>query len=625
MKRAFLFVMCLVMALSAEAQTAADLNEGLQVTTAAQAGDFTVSWWGKTGRTYFVQQSFDLMTWQYVPVVMSGEEAVDGLNFSCTDTRQFWRLRYTDESYTGTAEDADFDFDGLTNLEEVATFHSDPFEWDTDQDGLYDYSEVHTYLTDPASADTDGDGMSDGLEIWNGLDPTSATGDDGASGDPDNDGLTNLDELTLSFTDPHDADCDDDTLTDGEEFLIYGTSPWSPDSDGDTLGDADEINLYATDPNDSDSDDDDMRDGWEVGNSLDPNSAAGDDGGGGDPDGDLLTNLSEHNFYTDPHDADSDDDTLTDYAEVMLYSTNPNDADTDDDGLGDAAEVLTYHTNPWSPDTDGDTLGDADEINIHGTNPLLKDGDGDGLDDATELNIHQTDPNLADSDGDGINDKSEIKQGTDANNAASRPAFESVEVIGDGDEGVRRTKQITITLPEGEKSYVVVIAASSEEYPDFTGGQSKFDDVVDWKITLAGGTVIEGEKHVNDLHDDWEQSETDGTSYLGLSPVAIVATEVIQGRAGQTTSVQIELGATNVSDSALPTTLAAAVLPVETILDNNNIAYNPDSEALGVSNYVTNNELPATSQFDDVNPDPENFRLQARQCFKTSLAAASSR
>jgi hypothetical protein len=51
---------------------------------------------------------------------------------------------------------------------------------------------------------------------------------------------------------------------------------------------------------------------------------------------------------------------------------------------------------------------------------------------------------------------------------------------------------------------------------------------------------------------------------------------------------------------------------VEVILDSNNIAYKPDSEALGVSNYVTNNELPATSQFGDTNPDPENFRLQAR-------------
>ncbi len=53
-------------------------------------------------------------------------------------------------------------------------------------------------------------------------------------------------------------------------------------------------------------------------------------------------------------------------------------------------------------------------------------------------------------------------------------------------------------------------------------------------------------------------------------------------------------------------------MPVEIIRKNDNSAYDPNSEALGVSNYVTNNELPATSQFGDTNPDPENFRLQAR-------------
>ncbi|MBP7950450.1 MAG: hypothetical protein KA004_12410 [Verrucomicrobiales bacterium] len=58
--------------------------------------------------------------------------------------------------------------------------------------------------------------------------------------------------------------------------------------------------------------------------------------------------------------------------------------------------------------------------------------------------------------------------------------------------------------------------------------------------------------------------------------------------------------------------VSVRLLPVEIILDSNNIAYKPDIEALGVSNYVTNNELPATSQFNDTNPDPENFRLQAR-------------
>gem|GEM_PF-4875224 len=129
--------------------------------------------------------------------------------------------------------------------------------------------------------------------------------------------------------------------------------------------------------------------------------------------------------------------------------------------------------------------------------------------------------------------------------------------------GVRKTKQLTITLPQGERSYMVVIAATSDEYPQYTGYQSEFDNVVDWQITPAGGTVIAGSKHVNDLHADWEQSETDGTSLLWLSPVAIVKIETIQGKTSGTTSVQIELGAKNVSDALLPSTLAAAVLPVE--------------------------------------------------------------
>jgi hypothetical protein len=124
-----------------QAQTAADYNEGLQATAGTQAGDFTLSWWGKAGRTYFIQQSFDLMTWQYVPVVVSGAADVCGMNFTCSDFRQFWRLRYTDQAYTGSVEDADFDGDGLTNLEE-ATLGTDPFNPDSDGDGVNDADEV---------------------------------------------------------------------------------------------------------------------------------------------------------------------------------------------------------------------------------------------------------------------------------------------------------------------------------------------------------------------------------------------------------------------------------------------------------------------------------------------------
>ncbi len=397
---------------SAYAQTADELNDGLRVTNGAQQGDFTLSWWGTTGRTYFVQQSFDLMTWQYVPVVICGEGDVCGLNFTCTDPRQFWRLFYTDMDYTASAEDADFDGDGLTNLEEVVTYHTDPFEWDTDEDWLSDREEVHIYSTSPTLPDTDGDGMNDGLETWYDLDPTSAIGSDGSAGDPDNDGLTNLQELTVTSTDPHDADCDDDTLSDGEELLVYGTSPLNADSDFDGLSDADEINLYATDPNAWDSDGDGLPDGWEATHSLDPKSAAEQNGATGDPDGDMLDNLNEYAFYTDPHDADSDDDTLSDRTEVMVFHTDPNAPDTDQDGLDDADEVLVYFSDPLNNDTDDDTLPDGEEVHSHGTDPVKMDSDGDWMWDDWEL-AHGFDPLSAadawlDADNDGLSNVTEF-------------------------------------------------------------------------------------------------------------------------------------------------------------------------------------------------------------------------
>jgi hypothetical protein len=65
---------------------------------------------------------------------------------------------------------------------------------------------------------------------------------------------------------------------------------------------------------------------------------------------------------------DSDGDGLTD-AEEKALGTNPLKADTDDDGLTDWAEVKIYHTDPLNPDTDGDGYKDGSEV-IKGYDPL---------------------------------------------------------------------------------------------------------------------------------------------------------------------------------------------------------------------------------------------------------------
>ncbi|MCF7790347.1 MAG: hypothetical protein K9N47_29780 [Prosthecobacter sp.] len=154
MKRFLLIGMTLLVwsQMPAQAQTATDTNEGVRVTADAATGAQVLTWWGKAGRTYFVQQSYDLIHWTYVPVVRDGGAAVDGLNFASTDKRQFWRLEYTDVSTGGlSGAAADFDDDGLTNQQEV--------EGGT---GVF-------------NADTDGDGFSDGTEALAGTDAKAAT------------------------------------------------------------------------------------------------------------------------------------------------------------------------------------------------------------------------------------------------------------------------------------------------------------------------------------------------------------------------------------------------------------------------------------------------------------------
>lgn len=143
-------IVCLLLTLAAgaSAQTATDLNEGFRLVHDDTTGVFTLSWWGKAGRTYFVQTSTDLMAWTYLPMVESGADDVSGIQFTNTEVRQFWRLRYTNQTYTGTAGEADFDGDTVSNLDEAQN-NTDPF----------------------STSDSDADSMPRDWEIAMGLDP----------------------------------------------------------------------------------------------------------------------------------------------------------------------------------------------------------------------------------------------------------------------------------------------------------------------------------------------------------------------------------------------------------------------------------------------------------------------
>jgi YD repeat-containing protein len=172
-----MFAMLFLSLPEGRSQSADDFNEGCLLIHDALNDDHAFSWWGREGRTYFIQHSEDLIQWFYVPLIESGDSHVISWFFESTAPRFFLRLKHTDIPVDDPGT-ADFDGDGVTNATELA-LETDPFlKTDTDGDGLFDDWETAHGL-DPAVQDTNQNGTPDGSE------------------DSDGDTLSNLDEQSV--------------------------------------------------------------------------------------------------------------------------------------------------------------------------------------------------------------------------------------------------------------------------------------------------------------------------------------------------------------------------------------------------------------------------------------------
>ncbi|HEY3295356.1 MAG TPA: OmpA family protein [bacterium] len=184
-----------------------------------------------------------------------------------TQHDRFWGV-LAGVQFTASRPNRDWDKDGLSNKDEKR-LGTNPKKADTDGDGLTDGDEVHTYHSDPLKMDTDGDGLADGDEVLkHHTDPLKT--------DTDGDGLSDFAEVTQYQTDPLKTDTDGDGLSDSAEVMQYKTDPNKADTDGDGLADGLEVNKYKTDPLKMDTDGGTVPDGLEVERGTDPLASADD-------------------------------------------------------------------------------------------------------------------------------------------------------------------------------------------------------------------------------------------------------------------------------------------------------------------------------------------------------------
>ncbi len=155
-------------------QTSADPNEGSQLSRDPATGAYTFSWWGRAGRTYFLQQSDALLNWSYLPVIESGADQPIRWGFASSAPQAFLRLRYTDIVTSDPFND-DFNNDGLSNWQNL-TQGSDPLAAPVlDASGLsLNWERFYNVPpgADPNAAAPRGDGLTYLQAYQRGLNPT---------------------------------------------------------------------------------------------------------------------------------------------------------------------------------------------------------------------------------------------------------------------------------------------------------------------------------------------------------------------------------------------------------------------------------------------------------------------
>ena len=340
-----------------------------------------------------------------------------------------WEVTYYEAGagVNPTNDDAygDVDGDGLCNIQEYNGMDGLPrIEQDMGQAwGIASTNASSSDALNPLDLDTDDDGLVDSFEAtWydvdNGVDPTNAVLSTNmarivivktsgttvtntvtlAGADPDKDGLSNYREQCLleEFREGGSNDIWSGGVDDLPVESTNGIRAFNPPlmlgaTNSPTIsGDLTALRNHAwTSPDTEDTDGDLLPDGWEVEYGLNPNSAEGDDGFWGDPDGDGLRNEQEYLGQ------DGDRSTNSPSVNGTGDETNPNEHNWRPNSTGPGPGVMRpaiaadYWYNYENPPTNG-TLGAALPTASLGVDRGA-DTDDDGIPDDVEIQMEYLD------------------------------------------------------------------------------------------------------------------------------------------------------------------------------------------------------------------------------------------
>lgn len=115
-----------ILSLTATAQT----QKPPRLTQTKLSNTYKLEWESIAGRTYFVQQSGDLINWTYYPKVMAGVGGNDWMSTVSASDKRFFRLLRSNVP-TVDPITADHDGDGIPSYAELTVTQTDPLKYST--------------------------------------------------------------------------------------------------------------------------------------------------------------------------------------------------------------------------------------------------------------------------------------------------------------------------------------------------------------------------------------------------------------------------------------------------------------------------------------------------------------